>query len=132
MFDVYLKLAALAHPVIRHYAADFYLHDARVLRSMKPGDVALWAARESGSCLVIVARNGIANERALESINCYVGTFAGLDWQLIDTDSAGDWTVEPEPNPVWLVRKYAEKTANENRNLISAGLEPNLVSELHM
>jgi len=132
MFDIYLKLAALAHPVIRHYAADFYLHDAKVLRSMKPGDVALWAARESGSCLVIVARGRIANERALESINCYVGTFAGLDWQLIDTDSAGEWTVEPESNPVALVETYARQTAASNADLIRNGLTPTLVSELHM
>lgn len=132
MFDVFLKLAKIAHATIRDYAADFYYHDARVLRDMKPGDTALWAARESGSCLVIVTRGRVANERAMETFRAFDNSFPNLEWQLIDTDINGNWTVEPWETPAALIRDCSNETALLNSQRIQRGEKPEVVRELHM
>lgn len=132
MFDVYLKLAKIAHATIRDYAADFYYHDARVFAGMKPGDVALWAARESGSCLVIVARHRVANERAMETYLAYNNAYPNLDWQVIDVDINGNWIVEQIDTPAALIREYTESTAIANAARIRNGEKPEIIRELHM
>jgi hypothetical protein len=131
--DVYLALAALAKETIRDYASDFYQHDARVLFDMKPGDIAIWAPRESGSCLVIVARQLIGNDRALESFRAYRNTFPNLQWQVIDSNVHGDWSVAPIDTPEALIREYQEYAEQYKASCKASGAEPRLaVSELHM
>lgn len=132
MFDVFLAMAEIAHPVIRSYAADFYLHDAKVLATMKPGDVAIWKPRESGSCLIMVARGRIANEIARESFKAASAIYGGDGWYLIDTDINGNWTLEAESDPAALIATYDDKTADTNRHLIRRGITPKIVHELHM
>jgi hypothetical protein len=127
--DAFLKLAESAKETIRHYAADFYYHDARVLFAMKPGDVALWAARESGSALVIVARGRAINMRAMESFRAHRDLDAKLKWFLIDTDVDGNWTAEPTDTPEALINQYADAwQANHG----SYTTHPSPVSELHL
>lgn len=132
MFNVFLKLAAVAKPVIRHYAADFYCHDANLFAKMRPGDVALWAPRESGSCVIIVARARVANERARESLLAFQSSFNNLDWHEIDTDVNGEWDAQPCADPMALIAGYLAGTADSNRDRIRNGEPPIIVSEFHM
>jgi hypothetical protein len=127
--DVFLKLAEAAKETIRHYAADFYYHDARVLFAMKPGDVALWAPRENGSALVIVARGRTINSRAMECFRAYRNTEGKLNWHLIDTDAAGNWTAEPTDTPEALINQYVDAW-QANHGTYTVHESP--VAELHL
>jgi uncharacterized Ntn-hydrolase superfamily protein len=130
--EVFLKLAALAKETTRNYASDFYLHDAAILFAMKPGDIALWAARENGSALVIVTRQGIVNKQALESFNAYNDTFADLRWQVIDTDFNRKWTTYEASFPKEIIAEWQEATNDYEKSCKAEGKEPRVVSELHM
>lgn len=130
MIEAYLTLAEAAKQTIRHYASDFYQHDARVLFNMKTGDVALWAARENGSALIIVARGRAINMKAMESFHAYHNAEGGkLKWFVVDTDVNGNWTAEPTDTPEALINQYADSWL---ANWGSFQAHPSPVNELHM
>jgi hypothetical protein len=132
MTDVYLALAALAKETIRNYASDFYQHDAAVLFKMQPGDVALWAPRRDGSCFIIVARDRRVNERAKENLEAFQSNFPDLQWQVIDCDSDGNWSAQPESSPSSLIAAYAVQTQELNKAYLRRGENPPVVREFHM
>lgn len=134
LFATYLNLADKAKDVIKAYHADFYVHDAKVIAAMEPGDVALWKPRESGSCLIIVARGLRVNERAKEAWEAFSGQF-GKDgwWQISSYNSiAHSWSVVEAEDAARTIAIYAEATADRDRLTIRAGGQPPIVSEIHM
>ena len=101
--DLIRALAKIAEPVIKAYHDDFRIHDAKVMEGLKPGDVVLWAPRECGSHLIILARGYVPNERAAEH---FAAISESLAWHLV-TVTPTEWMLIPEPNPAEAVARWA-------------------------
>lgn len=115
-------LAKIAAPVIKAYHDDFRVHDAKVISALAPGDVILWAPREHGSHLIILARADRPNQSAAEHFAAVTDAPA---WYLAGIATDGQsWTLAPAPDAADIVARWTERAARDTA--------PEPVKELHL
>lgn len=104
MNTLYKKIVEIAEPIVKRYHTDVTIHDRSTLASLQPGDVVLWACRESGSHIAWLLfadptmnaakrRNAIfANRSIWNAANSF---WPGMQWYVLTpTDHDGRGTVE--------------------------------------
>lgn len=99
-------LGEIAAPVINAYHDDLRVHDARTLATAQPGDVFIWAPREHGTHLIVLAREGKPNTCAAEHYAAVMATTAPARWWIIGLD-ATHWTVNPLTDHAETVARWA-------------------------
>jgi len=112
-----------AEPVVKAYHGDLR-HDARVIADAAPGDSFLWAPRESGTFIIVLARGERSNKRGAELFDIMDKQYAGLDWHLLTVEDGAGCAISP------LVTGNARDLAVGHTRRAESGSPA--VSEVHM
>lgn len=92
---LYSQIKRVADKIVEHYREDITVHDKAILKTLKDGDLAVWAAYKFGSHMARLCADQNIEEvsNALNLFDAQRDVFPGMQWYCLEQTGRTMWKV---------------------------------------